>query len=356
MSSANHDRDSDWNPEPDSEDLNSDDEHGPLTTPAFGSSKLLKVPATGSCIPVFPPGHSFSENYVAVETDPAMNLVEYAVQPDGRKPNYKLWLNETIWSLFSVMAFDTLSSTQNTTNTWEANLILVASFDALIQNLDQMVYLQENLIVFFPGKILPPHVLAFILEIRDSKLTAKFNKTAISTGSKKKSTEEIKISQFGARIWTRAQLVRTFIMNRINKLWLKANRSKSGAGNNINSSLMGIQRWTWPMECIDRASNNASTYISRLKTEQKKDDSVVIPSFEETYQAAFRKVYVRENVNTWLPDYWLAFLLIGLPSGAEGRTVLGAGPAFAPKPSASNLLSPDAIKIISNTCESNHLL
>ena len=40
---------------------------------------------------------------------------------------------------------------------------------------------------------------------------------------------------------------------------------------------------------------------------------------------AFRKVFPRENSNTWTPDYWISFLLIGLPAGDDGRTVLGAG-------------------------------
>ena len=79
------------------------------------------------------------------------------------------------------------------------------------------------------------------------------------------------------------------------------------------------------MECMDRAGNNASTYVSRLKSEQKKDKDVIVPTFEDAYQAAFRKVIIRENANQWIPDYWISFLLIGMPAGEDGRTVLGAG-------------------------------
>ena len=178
----------------------------------------------------------------------------------------------------------------------------------------------------FPEGVLPPHVLQFIIEIRDSKLTSKFSKSAAAaTGAKKKSAEEVKISQFGARIWTRAQSVRTVIMNRINKIWIKANRVKSGAGNNVKSILNGILRLTWPLECIDRAINNTSTFLSRMRLENKKNPAIVVPTFEDTYSAAFRKVFPRENANTWIPDYWMAFLLVGLPASDDGRAVLGAG-------------------------------
>ena len=325
MSSANHERDSDWDPEEDADALNSDDEALPFSLSSSSSSTIFLLPSSTSVIQIFPPGHTFVENYVAVDTNPNINLVEQILLLESRKPNFDSWLNETLWSLFSVMAFDSLSSSQNTTSTWEANLLLVSSMDALIQNIDKMSYLQDNLICYLPSKNIPAHVLKFILQIRDSKLTSKFAKITMSTSEKKKKQEEIKISQFGARIWLRAQSVRSTIMNRINKLWIKANRVKSGSGNNSNSILVGIQRLTWPMECMDRAGNNASTYVSRLKAEQKKDKDVIVPTFEDAYQAAFRKVYPRENAHRWIPDYWISFLLIGMPAGDDGRTVLGAG-------------------------------
>ena len=67
-------------------------------------------------------------------------------------------------------------------------------------------------------------------------------------------------------------------------------------------------------------------------------------------------MYPRENPETWIPDYWIAFLLVGLPAGDNGRAVLGAGPTFAPKPTSNNLLSPEAIKIISNTCNKFYII
>ena len=328
MSSHKDQDDEDWVSDGHPDNLDSGDEIEPFTLPKSGSSTLFKLPDPASAIQIYPPGHTFVENFVIVDTDPSIHLVESAIRAESRKTPSESWLNESIWSLFSVMAFDSLSSTQGTTNSWEANLLLVTSMDGLIQNFTKMSYLHENLFRFCPGGTLPAHVLQFILDIRDSKLTAKFSKTPI--GAKltvpKKSPQEVKIAQFGSRIWTRAQSTRSLIMNRINKLWIRANRTKSGEGNNVNSILIGILRLTWPMECIDRAQNNASTYISRLKLENKKNRTETpIPTYEDAYQAAYRKVFPRENVNSWIPDYWISFLLCGLPAGDEGRVVLGAG-------------------------------
>ena len=174
MSSHKDQDDDDWVPVDHPDNLDSEDEIGPFTTPKSGSSTLFKLPDPGSAIQIFPPGHTFVENFVIVDTDPSLHLVESAVRGEYRKTRSESWLNESMWSLFSVMAFDSLSTTQGTTNSWEENLLLVTSMDGLIQNFTKMSYLHENLFRFFPGGSLPAHVLQFILDICDSKLTAKF--------------------------------------------------------------------------------------------------------------------------------------------------------------------------------------
>ena len=49
------------------------------------------------------------------------------------------------------------------------------------------------------------------------------------------------------------------------------------------------------------------------------------PSFEQAYRAAYLRVFSKEDSDSWTPHYWLAFILIGLPAGNQGRAVLSAG-------------------------------
>ena len=152
MSSRKAQEDDEFIPEIHPDDLDSDDEMEPFTTSSSASTTLFKLPDSTSVITIFPSGHTFVEDFAIVDTDPSMHMVEYACRVDGRKPLSELWLNEQMWSLFSVMAFDSLSSNQGTTNTWEANLLLVTSMDGLMQNFTKMAYLQEHLFRFLPWR------------------------------------------------------------------------------------------------------------------------------------------------------------------------------------------------------------
>ena len=89
MSSANHERDSDYVPDDNSEDLNSDEETGPFTTLILSPPTIFKLPTSN--FPVFPPVHTFVKNLLPVDTDPSIHLVEFAVRNDSKRPQYKTW-------------------------------------------------------------------------------------------------------------------------------------------------------------------------------------------------------------------------------------------------------------------------
>ena len=89
MSSANHERDSDWDQDDDDNALNTEDEALPFTLPSLSNPIIFMLQSSTSVIQIFPPGHTFVENYVAVDTDPNINLVEQTVLHETCKPHFE---------------------------------------------------------------------------------------------------------------------------------------------------------------------------------------------------------------------------------------------------------------------------
>ncbi len=263
------------------------------------------------------------------------------------------------------MAFDSVASTNNRTNTWEANLLHVSKFEQIMLNLSHMSYFKKRLLAYFPGNELPVYFFDFMVDIKEARPSKKFINDA------RKSTNEdvtIQLAYFGSRIWSRANEVRLTINGSMNPLWVQLTKSKSGCGSNINAVIEGIRKCTWPIEAISRAVTNTRTQISRSKKETKKHTSVdpnlsyinnhsdeeddEVPEedntkflkekqgpraiktedsgseFNKLYVSNFKKVFVKVKPSTYYPTYWLTFLLIGRPAGKDGRPPLEAGIYF----------------------------
>ena len=77
------------------------------------------------------------------------------------------------------------------------------------------------------------------------------------------------------------------------------------------------------MEVHDRSTANAHSRMSR-SVRKTKDGSGKL-DFETEYQNSYATVYRKQDPDTWIPTYWLSFLLIGLAAGKEGLNVLHAG-------------------------------
>jgi hypothetical protein len=147
MSYFNDENDPNYDPEQDQSAIDSEDESLPFTLGSSKSKTHFCLPSTAEMsIQVFPPGHTFVDNLEYKDIASSLNMVEHLLFLNKAKPDFQSMVNDSIWSLFSLMAFDSLASNQSTTTTWEANLLLVSAMDGLIQNFDNMEYFQENLI------------------------------------------------------------------------------------------------------------------------------------------------------------------------------------------------------------------
>ena len=125
------------------------------------------------------------------------------------------FLNQSLWSLFSIMTFDSVSSTASRTNIWEANLLHVAKFEQSIVNLNHMSHIKSNVLDHLQDGEIPAFFFDFLTEIKDSKLSKKF----VEDGKKITRDEStIQISYFGSRIWNRADEVRRLINGNLNPL------------------------------------------------------------------------------------------------------------------------------------------
>ena len=109
---------------------------------------------------------------------------------------------------------------------------------------------------------------------------------------------------------------------RINPLWLRNTKTKSGKGNNLNLITEAIRIASWIFEIERRADQNSRAELYRSK--KKKIDL----DFDVEYDKQYHKISQKQDPKRWFPDYWLTFLLLGLAAGNNGRTVLGAGNKF----------------------------
>ena len=318
--------------------------------------------------PVYLPGHVFLRDVKLHETvTPGTDLFGTMFESlDLEDKNDMDFINQTLWSLFALMAFDSVASTMSRTNTWDANLLHVAKFEQLLTNLRHMSHIKSNVLDHLPDNELPAFFFDFLLEIKDSKPSKKFTDDGMKIS---RDQQTIQISHFGSRIWNRADEVRRFINGNINPLWVVLTKNKSGSGHNFNAVIEGIRRCTWPMEAIVRATNNTKTARSRIRLSLKKnkakptdilstytkasttsnphddldnqDDTQPLatgggggedqendkdmPDFKELYVINFKKVYNKVKINSYYPSYWLSFLILGRAAGRLGRPPLEAG-------------------------------
>ena len=130
MSYFNDENDPDYDPDKDPEALQSDDEEMPFTLTSSKSQTYFRLPSSAEIsVQIYPPGHTFVENLEYKDVSPTLHMVEYILSIRKSKAQYESFLNDTIWSLFSLLAFDSLATNQATTSTWEANLLLVTAMD-----------------------------------------------------------------------------------------------------------------------------------------------------------------------------------------------------------------------------------
>ena len=81
---------------------------------------------------------------------------------------------------------------------------------------------------------------------------------------------------------------------------------------------------TWGFEIDRRAKVNARSEVSRGRSSKTPEEV----DYETAYKSQVAKISRKSTAIQWFPIYWLSFLLIGFPSGENGRTVLGAGISF----------------------------
>ena len=349
----------------------------PFSTSSGLNPDLLRIPTepSGEPCPIYHPGHVFLREVKLHETvSPGVDLFGVMFNSlNFSDKNDKEWLNQTLWSLFSVMAYDSVATCMSRTNSWEANILHVSKFEDILLNLCHMAYFKERLLAWLPNMELPTCFYDFLVDIRETKPSKKF----IEDGKKITRDEDvIQISYFGSRIWNRCEEVRRLINGNLNPLWIVLTRTKSGSGHNNNAVIEGIRRCTWPMEAISRAQTNTKTQLCRLRNEAKKaskkptdpiknylnenDDSQdeaavsgvgggggtaneeatiakdgkeqdpdeTLPDFKMLYISNFRKVFPKSKIASYYPTYWLTFMLLGRPAGKAGRPPLEAGIIF----------------------------
>ena len=297
------------------------------------------------------------------------------------------FLNQSLWSLFSIMAYDSVSSTSARSSTWDANLMHVAKFEQVLLNIQHMSHIKSKVLDYLIDNELPAFFFTFLTEIKDAKPSKKF----VEDGKKiTKDEATIQIAYFGSRIWNRADEVRRLINGNLNPLWIFLTKTKSGSGHNFNAVIEGIRRCTWPMEAITRATNNTKTARARYRLTVKKgkakpdamssymrgpndeegsqEDTNTLSGggggaaggsggggeaakgsgggggaargegdavgeenetdeldFKEVYAINFKKVFCKIRPNSYYPTYWLVFLILGRPAGNKGRPPLEAG-------------------------------
>ena len=337
------------------------------------------------------PGHVFLRDVKLHETvGPAVNLFKALFDTLDLDDKFDVeFLNQSLWSLFSIMAFDSVASTTARASTWDANLMHVAKFEQALMNLQHMSHIKEKVLDHLQDGELPAFFFSFLTEIKDSKPSKKF----IEDGKKiTKDEATIQIAYFGSRIWNRADEVRRLINGNLNPLWISLTKTKSGCGHNFNAVTEGIRRCTWPMEAITRATNNTKVSRSRIRLSLKKnkakpdamtsylkgnndeeasqDDANTFtgggggpaggdgadendndePDFKEIYAINFKKVFLKVKPESYYPTYWLVFLVLGRPAGNRGRPPLEAGPSYMnDKKSVNDSITPENIDVLSNS-------
>ena len=121
--------------------------------------------------------------------DPNVNLVKVMIQSYlNFTDESETWLYESIFSFYSLLAFEALSMEYQRIATNDACMILATKFSDVMQTIHNRIYIQENFLNFWPNGVVPEHVLIKLSDLSKGKLNKKF--TTLS--SQPSHAEEVK--------------------------------------------------------------------------------------------------------------------------------------------------------------------
>jgi hypothetical protein len=127
--------------------------------------------------------------FVDPNVDPNVNLIKIMLQSNANfTDESETWLYESIFSFYSLLAFEALSMEYQRIATKDACMILATKFSDVMQTLHNRIYFQENFLNFLPNGVVPEHVLMKLSELSKGKLNKKF--TTLS--SQPSHAEEVK--------------------------------------------------------------------------------------------------------------------------------------------------------------------
>ena len=110
------------------------------------------------------------------KVDPHVDLIKVMFnQALNHSDDPENWLYDSIYSLFSLLAFETLSQEYQRIASTDACILLAVKFSEVMQSLHTKAYFQSKFIDLLPDRVLPEQVLAKLHALSNCKLNKRFN-------------------------------------------------------------------------------------------------------------------------------------------------------------------------------------
>lgn len=225
-------------------------------------------------------------------------------------------VNDNIFKLLCILAWEDVCYTNEANATVEFWNLLSARFDSIYENIGLSLYFSENLFARLPKSTFHQSTKAFIAEKRNQQMTTKFRKCKAVANMEGVEVQEL--SYFGYTIHEVCKSMRETVKYHVNPLWEELASQQAQNGNSDGHCLPELLKKCWLLEAERKARQNAAKQLERNKGKEGSQ------SFEELLAIKFRTV-LQKKKRDWVPDYWLSFLLCGLPAGDQGKRALFAG-------------------------------
>jgi hypothetical protein len=132
------------------------------------------------------------------------------------------------------------------------------------------------------------------------------------------SVEQQAGAKFGAVVKSHFDSCKREINSTLNRLWIPASKLPSGVS--CYAYLYFMRKQLWPTKAFELAE-------MAMKTGFKRDNSTAKYNKKDHVVTISEKAAAYEFHDNWYPDYWLAFLYLGLPAGDKVRPSFASGEA-----------------------------
>jgi hypothetical protein len=227
----------------------------------------------------------------------------------------KQMLNKALFNFICILAGETIS--KGGLPVLEQMKQMAVQFAFWYESCKDKSEFRDSLMLYFglgDNCTWPGHFVEYVSNLRSAVPTAKWLKDNGCTDLHSQLQKDVK---FGSVVKAKFESTKRSICNDVNKYWIDASKLPSGVS--VLQYLFYVLKMTWPIRAAELAKDwhkskwqreNVGKYNSKIHT-----------------QEIMEKAQSYEMDRTYYPEWWIAFIYLGLPADDKARDCLLSGKA-----------------------------